>query len=110
MKTIAELNALIPQLIQALWNNIAIGYSYTERDEDGWSTINDYEGNYVYFEKDGIEIELDFDIAGDGDDRFWGKINSLDAYYTNEDGEVIYFEDDDLKEVTEAILNEIDCH
>ena len=51
MKTIADLNALIPTLVDLLRKNgHEIGESYYDQDEDGWGLCDDSTTNYLCYE------------------------------------------------------------
>lgn len=52
MKTIADLNALIPTLVELIRNNDhEIGESYYEQDEDGWGRCDDSTTKRVFHNK-----------------------------------------------------------
>ena len=61
MKTIADLNALIPQLTDLVLDNPEIGESGFERDEDGWCRCDNSTTNCVCYEEDGWSIEITFE-------------------------------------------------
>lgn len=118
MKTIADLNALIPSLIDLVLDNPEIGESYWEQDEDGWGKCSDYESNYVCYEEDGWCIEISFRCCGDwshDDGDYWtpassslngayGEVTEITAYhYDEESGEESEFSDDDLNEMWSAL-------
>ncbi|MCM1142291.1 MAG: hypothetical protein NC453_27285, partial [Muribaculum sp.] len=68
MKTIDDLKALFPTLIELVANNDhEIGDSYIEQDEDGWGRCNDYNDNYVSYEEDGWCIEISYRCCGEWD-------------------------------------------
>lgn len=68
MKTIADLNALIPTLVELIRNNDhEIGESYYEQDEDGWGRCDDSTTNYLCYEEDGWLIEVTYECCGEWD-------------------------------------------
>lgn len=118
MKTIADLNALIPQLIDLVLDDPEIGDSYYEQDEDGWGCFNDYKTNYACYDEDGWYIEITYECCGewscdDGDywtptscdlKRAWGSVSEITACHYDEDtDEETEFSDDDLKELWSAL-------
>ena len=115
MKTIDDLKALFPTLIELVANNDhEIGESYMEQDEDGWGRCNDYTDNYVSYEEDGWCIEISYQCCGDWDidngdywtppscdlRKAWGEVTEItDYHYDDETGDESEFSDDDLKDL-----------
>ena len=106
MKTIADLNALIPTLVELLHNNDhEIGESYYEQDEDGWGRCDEPATNYLCYDDDGWLIETPpcHDLKG-----AWGKVIEILASHTDEEtDEESEFSDDDLKELWGALDEEL---
>lgn len=119
MKTISDLNALIPTIVNQLTsNNHEIGESYFEQDEDGWGRCNDSITNYFTYEKDGWLIEATYKCCGEWDNdpgdyytppsstlrKAWGEVTEISAYHYDEDtDEETEFSEEDLKEVWSAL-------
>lgn len=118
MKTIEDLNSLIPDLIDLVLDDPQIGDSYMDQDEDGWGRCNDYEDNYVTYEEDGWFIEISFRCCGEWDNdpgdywtppscelrRAWGEVTEITASHEDEETEeYTEFSDDDLKEMWNQI-------
>lgn len=119
MKTISDLNALIPQLIDLVLDDPQIGESYFEHDEDGWcGCANEPDCNYVCFEQDGWCIGITYACCGEwvndpGDywtppscdlRRAWGEVTEiLASHYDEETGEETIFSDEDTKELMSAL-------
>lgn len=112
MKTIADLNALIPQLTKQVLENPEIG-----KTNEG-DAISDWEYNYICYEKDGWLIEVEYKCTGlwnylPGDYytpdeenciSAWGDVVNISAMHTDEKTEEeTIFEDSDLKELYEAL-------
>lgn len=124
MKTIADLNALIPTLVEQLrHNDHEIGESYWEQDEDGGGKCSDYETNYFYYEEDGWNIEVTYKCAGDWDSdpgdywtppchnlrRAWGEVEDISVYHYDDDtDEEVEFSGDDLNELWKALDKELE--
>lgn len=124
MKTIADLNALIPTIVDLIRNNDhEIGDSYIEQDEDGWGRCEDPATNYLCYEKDGWLIEIYYDCCGEWDNdsgdywtppssdlrRAWGEVTEITATHYDEDtdGET-EFNEVDLKELWTALDNTLE--
>lgn len=120
MKTLADLNALIPTLCDLVKNNDhEIGDSYYERDEDGFGCCcSEYESNFVCYEEDGWLIEISYQCAGEWDNdpgdywtppssdlkRAWGEVTEINAYHYDEDtDEEIEFSESDVNELWIAL-------
>jgi len=119
MKTITDLNALIPTIVDLLKNNDhEIGESYYERDEDGWGRCDNSTTNYFCYEEYGWLIEVTYECCGEWDcdpgdywtppscdlRRAWGEVTEITAtHYDEETDEETEFEEKDLKELWEAI-------
>lgn len=103
MKTIADLNAIIPIISEALVaNNHEIG-----------------ETNEFIYDEDGLYVEITYSTDGkyyneDGDyytpschdlKRAWGEVIDLGASYSDEDGNEVEFSNRDLETLRSA-LNE----
>lgn len=114
MKTIAELNALIPIIIAEL---------HRTDHEIGDESENEYELNTYIFEEDGWEIEIvykctgiykysrgDYYTPGDCDlDHGKGEIEQISAFhYDEETGEETEFEYEDLLELEMAVEKELE--
>ena len=124
MKTIADLNALIPTLVDLIRNNDhEIGESYYEQDEDGWGRCDDSTPNYLCYEKDGWLIEIYYECCGEWDNdpgdywtppssdlvRAWGELTEITAYHYDEDtDEETEFSGNDLNELWSAINNALE--
>ena len=123
MKTIADLNALIPTLVELLHNNDhEIGESYYEQDEDGWGRCDEPATNYLCYDDDGWLIEITYECCAEsyndpGDywpppshdlKGAWGKVTEILASNTDEEtDEESEFSDDDLKELWGALDEEL---
>ncbi len=123
MKTKADLNALIPTLVELLRNNDhEIGDSYIEQDEDGWGRCDEPATNYLCYEEDGWLIEITYECCGEfyndpGDywtppcydlKSAWGEVTEILASHTDEEtDEESEFSDDDLKELWSALDEEL---
>ena len=122
-KTKADLNALIPLLVELLHNNDHdIGESYLDRDTDGWGRFNDYTVNSLCYEEDGWCIEITYKCCGEwerdsGDYwtppscelvKAWGEVTELSAvYYDEETEEGKEFSVNDLKKLRTALNKEL---
>lgn len=123
MKTIDDLNALIPSIIDELKRqNHEIGESYFEQDEDGWVKCENKASNYFSYEEDGWVIEVYYDCCGDWDcdpgdfwtpssceiRKAWGEVTEITAYHYDEDSdEESEFSDDDLAKLWSALDEEL---
>lgn len=123
MKTIADLNALIPTLVELLHNNDhEIGESYYEQDEDGWGRCDEPATNHLCYDDDGWLIEITYECCAEtyndpGDywtppshdlKGAWGKVTEILASHTDEEtDEESEFSDDDLKELWGALDEEL---
>lgn len=112
MKTTADLNALIPQIVKMVIEDPQIG--------DG-----EYENNKVSYNSDGWEIEVSFRCRGEWDEDpgdYWtpsnfdlkdidAEVTEISAYhYDKATEEESDFEEDELEELWDAVseaLNEI---
>lgn len=117
MKTIADLNALIPTLCDLVENNNhEIGSTWYGRYEEDYEC--NYESNYVCYEEDGWLIEISYKCAGDWDEdpgdywtpssrdlrRAWGEVTEITAtHYDEETDEETEFCDDELNELWNAV-------
>ena len=114
MKTIAELNALIPELISLVHSlDPQIGKSEYDTDEDGVGLNNEYASNYVVYDKNGWEIAIDFECCGKYEDgevvNAWGRLTDLSAcHYDEKTDEYSDFNDDDLGEIWKALELELE--
>lgn len=103
MKTIADLNAIIPIISEALVaNDHEIGetneFIY---DEDGWYVEITYSTDGEYYNEDGdYSTPSCYDLK-----RAWGEVIDLGASYSDEDGNEVEFSNSDLKTLRSA-LNE----
>ena len=123
MKTIADLNALIPTLVELLHNNDhEIGESYYEQDEDGWGRCDEPATNYLCYDDDGWLIEITYECCAETYNDpgvywtppshdlkgAWGKVTEILASHTDEEtDEESEFSDDDLKELWGALDEEL---
>ena len=123
MKTIEDLNALIPSIIDEFrGQDHEIGESYFEQDEDGWGRCENKASNYFCYEKDGWLIEVSYDCCGDWDCdpgdywtppsydllKAWGEVTGITAYHYDEDtDEETEFSKDDLNELWSALDEEL---
>lgn len=103
MKTVRDLNSLIPYIIQEI-NKQSIADSTWEDDydEDGrWlSEIPGY--NFVTYIQDGWFIEVSFYSYDDGHN----EVRDTNVYFENPiSGEIIDFEGEELRELINAIEN-----
>lgn len=118
MKTIADLNALIPQLITLVLDDPEIGESYYEPDEDGCGRCDNSANNCAYYDEDGWSIEISFACCGEWDNdpgdywtpptrdllKAWGEVTGISAYHYDEDtDEETEFSDEDVKELWSAL-------
>lgn len=118
MKTISDLNALIPQLTELVLDNPEIGESYYEQDEDGWNRCDYSKSNCVCYEENGWCIEIQFDCCGAWDNdrgdywspgsaelqNAWGEVTEITASHYDEDtDEETEFNEEDLKELWSAL-------
>lgn len=124
MKTIADLNALIPTLCELIEiNNHEIGSSYYQQDEDGWGRYSEYDDNYIIYEEDGWCIEIYYKCCGEWNNdpgdyycppsrellRAWGEVTEIIAsHYNEETEEETEFIDNDLNELWTAIDNSLE--
>lgn len=124
MKTVKDLNELIPTIIDMVLDNPEIGSSYYEQDEDGYGCrCSEPEYNNIRYNKDGWDIEVCYDVSGEwicdsGDywtppssylKRAWGEVTEINAYYTDEEtGEEYEFTEDELAEMERRINKELE--
>lgn len=101
MKTIADLNAIIPTISEALVaNNHEIGetneFIY---DEDGWYVEITYSTDGEYYNEDGDYYAPScYELK-----RAWGEVIDLGASYSDEDGNEVEFSDSDLETLWSAL-------
>ena len=123
MKTIADLNALIPTLVELLRNNDhEIGDSYIEQDEDGWGRCDEPASNYLCYEEDGWLIEVTYECCGEWDNdpgdywtppscdlrRAWGEVTEITATHYDEDiDEESEFSEEDVNKLWIALDEEL---
>lgn len=123
MKTIEDLNSLIPTIVDLLKNNDhEIGESYYEQDEDGWGRCDDGISNHITYEEDGWLIEISYECCGEWDNdpgdywtppssdlrRAWGEVTEITASHYDEDtDEETEFSDDDLNVLWGALDEEL---
>lgn len=119
MKTISDLNVLIPTLVDLLCSqDHNIGESYMDCDEDGACYCTEAEGNTFYYEEDGWYIEVSYECSGEwvyerGD--YWtpsvsyltearGEVTEIICnHYDDETGDETDFTDEDLNELWKAL-------
>ena len=115
MKTKADLDALIPKLVELMRNNDhEIGESYFEQDADGWGRCCDSVSNTLYYEEDGWCIEISYYCCGEYDSdtgdyytppscdlrRAWGEVTEITVSHYDEDtDEESEFSEEDLKKL-----------
>lgn len=107
MKTIQDLNALIPQLIDLVLEEPEIG-------GDGFGCYSDPKANSVRYAEDGWDIEICYECTGDWDNDpgdymtppssklrdAWGEVTEIGAYHYDEaTDEETEFSESDMKEV-----------
>lgn len=113
MKTIEDLKALLPTLLELFsQEDHEIGESYWEYDEDGRGRHNDYMPNCFIYDEDGWYVEVHYECCGVYHDdpgdywtppcedliRAWGKVSEINAYYYEEDtDEETEFSKEELK-------------
>lgn len=118
MKTIADLNALIPTLCELLANNDHdFGSTYMEQDECGYGKCHEYETNYFTYDEDGWMIEVSYECCGEFENdpgdywtppcydliKGWGKVSEITvSHYDEETDEETDFDDADLEELKSA--------
>lgn len=124
MKTVKDLNELIPTIIDMVFDDPEIGTSYIEQDEDGCGCrCDEPEHNSICYEKDGWYIEVSYDVCGEwsydpGDYwtppstdliRSWGEVTEIIAWFTDEEtGEEYEFTGDELAEMERRINKELE--
>lgn len=109
MITTADLNALIPTIVELVKNNPhEVGGYDIVQDEDGDGAYDFYYAyNSVIYEKDGWVIEVVYECSSYSERYGFGEIVELNAsHYDSEGFEDAYFEGDDLNEMRWSI-NEI---
>lgn len=115
MKTLEDLNDLIPTLCRLVRDNRHnIGYIHPDCNEDGWYTNEESEQNYLTYDEDGWYIEIDYECAGDFDwdsKTFWeahGEVTAIrPSWQDREAGEEVYFEEDEIGELWGALDEEL---
>lgn len=123
MKTIADLNALIPTLVELIRNNDhEIGESYYEQDEDEGVRCDDSTSNYLCYDEDGWIIEIYYECCGEWDNdpgdyatppssnlvRAWGEVTEITAAHYDEDtDDESEFSDEDVKILWSALDEEL---
>lgn len=119
MKSVSDLNALIPTLVDLLASqDHEIGESYYEQDEDGWGRCDDSTTNYFCYEEDGWLIEVTYECCGEWDNdlgdywtppscdlrKAWGEVTEIIASHYDEDtDEETEFSEDDVKELWSSL-------
>lgn len=114
MKTIEDLRALYPTIIDEIVNDTH-EFGETYYGPDGWE---DYEDNFYTYEEDGWLIEIVYRCTGifvndPGDywtppchdlEEGWGNVAEMSVtHYDEETGDETVFEDDDLCELNTLI-------
>jgi hypothetical protein len=115
MKTTAELNSLIPALIEILEKK---NHNLGSSSYDG----EDFETNNFYYEKDGWFVEVVYECCGYSEfiggsyytpstselKAAWGRVTEITAYHYDDDTEEeTLFSDNDLSEIWRAIDNKL---
>lgn len=114
MKSVKDLNELIPILVDMVLDHPKIGSRYFGRCEEDYD--EEWESNYVIYEEDGWYIEINYRCCGDWDEdsgdyytppscdliRAWGEVESIEASY-GEDDDYQEFDDEELDELWKAI-------
>ena len=124
MKTKADIDALIPTLVDLLTSqDHEIGASYYEQGEDGWGVCHESATNYFCYEEDGWLIEVTYECCGEWDNdpgdywtppssdlrKAWGEVTEiLVSHYDDDTDEESEFEEDDLKDLWSAIDKELE--
>ena len=119
MKSIEDLNKLIPTLVELIKNNKhEIGESIIENDGYDWGICEESCTNYLTYEEDGWCIQITYECCGEwecdpGDYwtahsseliRAWGEVSEISAYHYDEIlGEEIEFSDEDVTELWIAL-------
>lgn len=101
MKTISDLNAIIPIISEALVaNNHEIGESNEFiYDEDGWYVEITYTIEGEYYNEDGDYYTPScYDLK-----RAWGEVIDLGASYSDEGGNEVEFSDKELEALWSAL-------
>lgn len=101
MKTIADLNAIIPTISEALVaNEHEIGETNEfVYDEDGWYVEITYSTDGEYYNEEGDYCTPScYDLK-----RAWGKVIDLGASYSDEDGNEVEFSDKELETLWNAL-------
>lgn len=116
MKTVTDLNALIPAIIDLVLDNPEIGNSYLGKKESDRDT--EWAENYVCYDEDGWFIEISFKCTGemiryDGDydtppsesiNNARGEVTEIIAsHYDDDSGDGTVFNCDDLKDLWRSI-------
>ena len=123
MKTIDDLKALIPTIVEQFSkNDHEIGESYFEQDEDGWGRCDDSITNYFCYEEDGWLIEVTYECCGEWDNdpgdywtppscdlrRAWGEVTEITATHYDEDiDEESEFSEEDVNKLWIALDEEL---
>lgn len=124
MKTIADLNALIPTLVNHLRNNDhKIGRTFWDQSEDGWNLGEESEENFLDYDGDGWYIEINYEVTGEWDEapgdywtpgycslrKAWGNVTSISAtHYDDETDEETIFSEEDLTDLYYALNKELE--
>lgn len=121
MKTIDDLRALLPKLVELFSKeDHLVGSTYWEDDEDGGGKCTEYEMNNFFYEEDGWCIEIHYECTGEYSDdpgdywtppcydlnKAWGHVTDMSAYHCDEEtNEETFFPEEDLEEFWD-IFNE----
>lgn len=119
MKTILDLNALIPTIVEMLAKaDHEIGDSCYEQDEDGWGRCESATSNYLCYEENGWLIEITYKCCGEWDNdpgdywtppsrdlvKAWGEITEISTYHNDEEtDEETEFSKEDVNELWSAL-------
>lgn len=121
MKTVSDLNALIPQIIGHVLDNPEIGSCYYGKSEEDYEET--YATNNICYDENGWCIEVSYRCCGEwrsdrGDYltppssellRAWGEVIDITAYHYDESAdEETEFCDDQLNQLWDAINNALE--
>ena len=120
MKSAADLITIFPEIIELVKNNDhQIGERVLCIDEDGGGWCEEYEENFVVYEKDGWIVEVGYECCGVWNEdpgsywtapykelvSAWGRVTKISGSFCNPETEdLIEFTEKDLQEL-KAILN-----
>lgn len=105
MKTISDLNALIPTIMEQFKNaDHEYGELYIESSEDGCGICCDPVENFFCYDEDGWDIEISYDCEETRNGNWRGEVTEIGAcHYDRESGEQSEFYDADCAELKRAV-------